>query len=317
VTVFNLTLDDSAAAQYRPLNDGLLNDDLLNDDLLNDDLLNNGSFSDYDREQTAIRLDISTIRSAESGGLMEDRGIISLVVAGDFAVMSPRVAAMLHGIVGVVSAHVLDLDLVGFCCESSRVHLVWQGPGKARSGLKLLLLGNQVELFGASVGMMDVCEAPNLTCQPIDAQGLRMLLIDEIKSKGAVDCDLTGVELCCGDLSGANLANANLSGANLQGVNLCGANLDGANLNLSRLSEVDFSGATLVGAKLIGAKVIGANLSDANLTGSNLSNANFSKSNLTRANLEGAKMTAARFVYSRGLSRSEQAELQQRRGAIF
>jgi uncharacterized protein YjbI with pentapeptide repeats len=307
MTVFNLTLDDSAAAQYRPLNDGPLNDGRLNE----------GSLLDYDGEQTAIRFDMPTIYSAESGGLVEDRGLVSLVVAGDFAVMSPKVAATLHGIVGVVVAHVLDLSLVGFCSESTRVHLVWKGADKARSGLKSLLQGNQVDLFGASVGLMDVCEAPTLTCQPIDVRGLRMLLIDEIKSKGAVDCDLTGVDLCCEDLSGANLANANLSGANLQGVKLCGANLNGANLNLSRLSDVDFSGATLVGAKLIGAKVIGANLSDANLTGANLSNANFSQSNLTRANLEGAKMTAARFVYSRGLSRSEQAELKQRRGAIF
>jgi uncharacterized protein YjbI with pentapeptide repeats len=313
VTVFNLTLNDSAAAQYRPLNDGPLHEGLLHEGPLHE-----GSLLDYDGEQvTAIRFDMPTIYSAESGGLVKGRGFISLVVAGDFAVMSPKVAATLHGIVGVVMAHVLDLNLVGVCCESNQVHLVWQGADKARSGLKLLLLGNQVELFGASVGMMDFCEAPTLTCQPIDANGLRALLISEIRSKGAVDCDLTGVELCCGDLSGANLANANLSGANLQGVNLCGANLDGANLNLSRLSEVDFSGATLVGAKLIGAKVIGANLSDANLTRANLSNANFSQSNLTRANLEGTKMMAARFLYSRGLSRSEQAELKQRRGAIF
>jgi Pentapeptide repeats (8 copies) len=302
VTVLNLTRDDSAAVQYR-LSDGPLND---------------GSFLDYDGEQmTVICCDVPTIEGAESVGLLDDPGLISLVVAGDFAAMSPQVAATLHGIAGVVIAHVPDLNLVGFCCESNRVHLLWQGTAAARSGLQRLLRGNQVELFGVSVGVMDVCDAPSLACQPIDAHGLRTLLIDEIKSKGAVDCDLTGVDLCCGDLSGANFANANLSGANLQGVKLCGANLDGANLNLSRLSEVDFSGATLVGAKLIGAKVIGANLSNANLTGSNLSNANFSGANLTRAKLEGAKMTAARFVYSRGLSRSEQAELQKRRGAIF
>ncbi len=303
MTVFNLTLDNSVVAQYRPVNDSPFLDESCLD--YTDDPLN------------SIRFDMPTIHGAESVERMEKRGLISLVVSGDFAAMSPRVAAQLHGIVGVVSAHVPDLGLIGFCHESSRAHLLWQGPERARSGLKVLLGGNQIELFGSSVGVMAFCDAPSLSCQPIDAHGLRNMLIAEIRSKGAVDCDLTGVDLCCGDLSGVNLANANLSGANLQGVNLCGANLDGANLNLSRLSDVDFSGATLVGAKLIGAKVIGANLSNANLTGSNMSNANFSKANLTRTNLDGAKMTAARFVYSRGLSRSDQAELQQRRGAIF
>jgi Pentapeptide repeats (8 copies) len=302
VKVFNLTSDDSAAAQYRPLSDRRLND---------------SPCLDYDGEQvTAIRFDMPIIHGGESTG-RDGQERVSLVVTGDFAAMTPQVAAKLHGIVGVVIAHVPSLALMGFCCEASRVYLVWQGSETARSGLKVLVEGNQVELFGASIGVIAFCEAPSLVCQPINAHGLRNLLIAEIRSKGAVDCDLTGVDLCCGDLSGANLANANLSGANLQGVKLCGANLNGANLNLSRLSDVDFSGATLVGAKLIGAKVIGANLSDADLTQANLSNANFSKSNLTRTNLDRAKMTAARFVYSRGLSRDEQAELEQRRGAIF
>lgn len=305
MTVFNLTLGDSAAAQYRPCNDSLLTD---------------GSCLGYDGEHvTLIRFDMPTIHSAESVGTDETPTVACLVVLGDFAAMSPEVAARLHGIVGGVSAHEPSLTLMGMGIghEPSRVYLIWQGTEAARLRLKGLLAGNQVELFGSSAGMMALCETEDPTYQPIDAHGLRNLLIAEIRSKGAADCNLAGVDLCCGDLSGVNFANANLSGANLQGVKLCGANLDGANLNLSRLSDVDFSGATLVGAKLIGAKVIGANLSDANLTRANLSNANFSKANLTRTNLDRTKMTAARFVYSRGLSRDEQAALEQRRGAIF
>ena len=83
-------------------------------------------------------------------------------------------------------------------------------------------------------------------------------LIEEIRTQGAKEKDLTGADLSSADLRGVDfsgadlfcvdLSNANLSGANLSNVNLTHTNLSGANLNNANLSGTDVIDAKLIGA---------------------------------------------------------------------
>lgn len=243
-------------------------------------------------------------------GMIENHEHLSIAIEGDFEPINPRQIALLCSIVEAVGD--CGVVLVGLRCAAIEAQLIYRGTAPALAKLKCWV---EEEPICCPEGV-EWREAEG-NWQPIDGAGLKALLVSEIQRLGAANCNLSGVDLCSSDLSGVNLVNADLSQANLQDVNLRGANLTGAKLNMSRLIDVDFSGATLVGAKLIGAKAIGCNLSYADLSDANLSNANLSKANLSHTKLDRAKLTATRFVYSRGLSRTEQADLQKHRGAIF
>lgn len=91
-------------------------------------------------------------------------------------------------------------------------------------------------------------------------------------------CDLRGMGLVLGNLSGANLR-----GADLRNVNLSRAQLDGADL-----SNANLTGANLYGANLSGANLAGADLSGVDLREAYLVNVNLEGANLTTANLQGA-----------------------------
>jgi len=124
---------------------------------------------------------------------------------------------------------------------------------------------------------------------------------------------LSGANLTCANLSGANLSNTDLSSANLTCANLSGANLwdtdlRGANLSGADLLDTDMSGAYLRGANLCDANLSntdfsgadlsltylsGANLSGANLSGANLCRADFSDTDLSGADLSSARLCGA------------------------
>ena len=91
----------------------------------------------------------------------------------------------------------------------------------------------------------------------------------------------------------ANLSGANLRCAYLRGANLSGANLSGANLRCAYLRDANLSGVDLRGVDLRGADLKGAYLSDAYLRGANLSGANLSGANLRCAYLRGADLRGA------------------------
>ena len=110
--------------------------------------------------------------------------------------------------------------------------------------------------------------------------------------------DLSGCNLRCQDLFGANLQRANLEEANLRGTNLRGANLEEANLQGADLEEANLRGGILQGADLEGANLEGANLQRvnlqrANLRGANLRGADLEGANLEEANLRGADLEGA------------------------
>jgi uncharacterized protein YjbI with pentapeptide repeats len=80
-------------------------------------------------------------------------------------------------------------------------------------------------------------------------------------------CDLRGVELSGGQLSGADMSGANLSDAQLSGADLSGANLSTAYLKKANLSGANLSGAYFSKSNLTGANLTGANVAGADFSG--------------------------------------------------
>ena len=85
--------------------------------------------------------------------------------------------------------------------------------------------------------------------------------IEAILKEHGLDC-LSGADLSCADLRGANLSCADLSCADLRGANLSCANLSCADLRGANLSCADLSCADLRGANLSCADLSCANLSE-------------------------------------------------------
>jgi acylphosphatase/transcriptional regulator with XRE-family HTH domain len=131
-------------------------------------------------------------------------------------------------------------------------------------------------------------------------------LIEEIRTQGAKERDLTGA-----DLSGADLRGVDLSGADLFCVDFNGANLSDANLSGANLSGADLSGADLSGADLSG-----TDLSSADLSGTNLSGTDLSGGDLSDADLQTATVENARFGFNVALSQDMKVDLEEQ-GVIF
>jgi len=144
-------------------------------------------------------------------------------------------------------------------------------------------------------------------------------LVQEIKTLGAKDKDLSDTDLSNVDLRCADLRGADLSCADLRNANLENANLENADLNCADLSSTNLSNANLKGVSLhdaiidektkiddkwhevwkilnqetFGANLIRANLSSADLRGANLSRANLSSADLRAADLRDADLFGA------------------------
>jgi uncharacterized protein YjbI with pentapeptide repeats len=155
------------------------------------------------------------------------------------------------------------------------------------------------------------------------------------------DADLEGADLRGADLTGASLHRARLGRVDLRGAQLSGAILSEASLRCADLRNTYMRGANLTQAKLDGANLSNANLTKANLSfaslqrtyghrvdlsesvlhstnfcNADLSAANFSRTQFEDPQLHNTLVAKTFFIGSRGLSESQQFDLEAR-GAIF
>jgi uncharacterized protein YjbI with pentapeptide repeats len=122
------------------------------------------------------------------------------------------------------------------------------------------------------------------------------------------EADLTGIDLRCTNLDGANLAHATLRHTNFEGnslrlvdftrADLCYANLrdtylGGADMRGASMRYVDLTGASMRNARLMGTDLSFARLSDADLASVNMCFADLPHTDLSRVNLAGSYLCSA------------------------
>ena len=269
-----------------------------------------------------LKLDWREIAGLQNEAPIESRKLAVFVIEGSLDKLDATKVAKFQAIVQTLKNLTGDASLVVVDIEEGSIRLILEGSEDGIERLQQLFEeGALVDVL--EIPVVEVSETSGIAVEP-EEDYLKALLVEVIKSQGAVGASLTGADLSGANLSGADLSGANLrgtdlSGANLRGTDLSGTDLSGANLSFTQidrttvidekwrliweivnqpekgrhLSGADLSGADLSGADLSGANLIDANLVDANLRGTDLSSADLSGANLIDANLIDANLTDA------------------------
>ena len=148
---------------------------------------------------------------------------------------------------------------------------------------------NDLDLFGADLHAAHLQDA-DLGSSRLQSADLRRAILRDANLE---DADLVRANLEGADLRGA-IHSEYLYEANLTGANLCGGDLYEVQLVRGNLTGANLRGATLEHANLAGANLRDSDLEGANLKGANLKGANFEGANLKAANLEGANISDAK-----------------------
>jgi len=254
-----------------------------------------------------FELDWREIAGLQNEAPIERRKRAVFVINGSLDKLNATQVAKIQAMVQTLQNLTGDASLVVVDIEEGSIRLILEGSEDGIERLQQLFEeGALVDVL--EIPVVEVSETSGIAVEP-EEDYLKALLVEIIKSQGAVGASLTGAYL-----SGANLRGTDLSGANLSGTDLSGTDLSGANLSftqIDRTTVIDekwrliweivnqpekgrhLSGADLSGADLSGANLIDANLVDANLRGTDLSSADLSGANLIDANLIDANLTDA------------------------
>jgi len=254
-----------------------------------------------------FELDWREIAGLQNEAPIERRKRAVFVINGSLDKLNATQVAKIQAMVQTLQNLTGDASLVVVDIEEGSIRLILEGSEDGIERLQQLFEeGALVDVL--EIPVVEVSETSGIAVEP-EEDYLKALLVEIIKSQGAVGASLTGAYLRSANLSGANLIGANLSGADLSSANLShanfsGADLSGANLSHANLSFTQIDGTTVIDGKwrliweIVNQPEQGRHLSGADLSGADLSGADLQVADLNGAKLRWAILSGAKLRWA-------------------